>query len=44
MAGMLDAFEGEARDLALLERLRIPAREERPMPVPDGYRAGPVGK
>lgn len=44
MAGMLDVFEDEARDLALLERLRLPAREERPMPVPDEYRTGPVGE
>ncbi len=46
MAGMLDVFEDEAqaREFTLVERLQIPARDERPMPVPEGYRMGSVGK
>lgn len=45
MAGMLDVFNDEVRTqkLTVVESVRIPAREERPMPVPDEYLTGPVG-
>ncbi len=44
MPHMLDVFEVESknRDLTAIERLELPAREERKMPVPDAFRAGPV--
>ena len=42
---MLDAFETELenRDLTVIERIELPAREEMTVPVPDTYRAGAVG-
>ncbi len=45
-AHMLDVFEAElaTQKLTVIERLELPAREERTTPVPDAYRIGPVGK
>lgn len=45
MPRMLDAFEAElkGRELTVVDRVELPAREERTMPIPDDYRSGAVG-
>ena len=42
---MLSVFEAELgnQELTVIERIELPEREEMTMPVPDAYRAGPVG-
>ena len=46
MSRMLDVFEAELLDeaFAVVERLELPARKARTMPVPEAYRSGAVGK
>lgn len=46
MSHILEVFEIELKSqkLAVVERLELPAREKRTMPVPDVYRKGPVGR
>ena len=46
MPYMRDVFEKEVDNekLTVVERLELPPREERTMPVPDAYRTGPVSK
>ncbi len=44
MPYMRDVFEKEVDNekLTVIERLELPSREERTMPIPDAYRTGPV--
>ena len=46
MRHILELFEAELenQELAVIERLELPAREKRTLPVPDVYRKGPVGR
>lgn len=45
MPNILDLFEAELENkaLAIVERLELPARQARMMPVPEAYRTGAVG-
>ena len=45
MAHLLEVFEGQLRDAGhtVVDRLELPAREERTLPVPDAFRRGSVG-
>ena len=46
MNHILEVFETELKSqkLTVVERLELPAREERMIPVPDVYQKGPVGR
>lgn len=46
MPRMLDAFEAELREqeLTVVDRIELPAREKRAMPIPGDYRSGSVGE